>query len=204
MTTAAERRHLGRISRLGCVQKSECSMSDDEIWKVLPLYGGHYEVSNMGRIRAKDRIVRKFSILCGKDVDQKYKGRLLTPRKSDKYGHLSVTIGYERRNISLSIHRAVLLAFVGPCPEGMEGCHNNGNASDNRLENLRWDTHAANNADRKRHGRYAENEAHPMVRYSDEIVKAVRSSGLGPKKAAQQFGMSVSQAHRIIRGESRK
>lgn len=43
-------------------------------------------------------------------------------------------------------------AFVGPCPEGMEVCHNNGDCTDNRLENLRYDTKSANMLDRVRHG----------------------------------------------------
>jgi hypothetical protein len=33
----------------------------------------------------------------------------------------------------------------------METCHNNGNPADNRLENLRWDTHVANEADKRLH-----------------------------------------------------
>ena len=52
------------------------------------------------------------------------------------------------------IHRLVLEAFVGPCPEGMETCHNNGVRTDNRLENLRWDTSSANNDDIVKHGRH--------------------------------------------------
>lgn len=50
------------------------------------------------------------------------------------------------------MHRLMLLAFVGPCPDGMEACHNNGDPSDNRLDNLRWDTKQSNQADRIEHG----------------------------------------------------
>ena len=35
----------------------------------------------------------------------------------------------------------------------MEGCHNDGNPLNNRLENLRWDTHLENCRDTIRHGR---------------------------------------------------
>ncbi len=51
------------------------------------------------------------------------------------------------------IHRLVLEAFVGPCPEGMEACHNNDVRQDNRLENLRWDTRSANHIDAVSNGR---------------------------------------------------
>lgn len=41
---------------------------------------------------------------------------------------------------------------MGPCPDGMEACHNNGDQLDNRIENLRWDTHSANIYDQVAHG----------------------------------------------------
>lgn len=55
------------------------------------------------------------------------------------------------------VHRLVLTAFVGPCPEGMEACHNDGDKLNNRLDNLRWDTRDANRADSYAHG------THPAV-----------------------------------------
>ena len=44
----------------------------------------------------------------------------------------------------ISVHRAVLLAWVGPCPEGCEADHLNGNNTDNRLCNLQWVTKSEN------------------------------------------------------------
>ena len=49
------------------------------------------------------------------------------------------------------IHRSVALAFLGETPDGMEVCHNNGIKSDNRLENLRFDTRSKNMLDVIRH-----------------------------------------------------
>jgi hypothetical protein len=131
-----------------------------EIWKPIPGYGDFYEASNLGNIRVKDREVEKFCGLTKTKVKQFYKGRLLKPSNSDKYGHKSVHIGYDKKRITVFVHKLILLAFVGPCPDGMECCHNNGIASDNRLENLRWDTHKNNNADRKRHGNYKKGKEH--------------------------------------------
>lgn len=50
------------------------------------------------------------------------------------------------------VHRLVLEAFVGPCPEGMEGCHGDGDPTNNSLGNLRWDTATSNQLDKVRHG----------------------------------------------------
>ena len=71
----------------------------------------------------------------------------------DPKGYYRVRFARDGKMINASVHRVVLEAFVGPCPEGHEACHNNGNPSDNRLENLRWDTKSANALDRVRDGR---------------------------------------------------
>lgn len=76
--------------------------------------------------------------------------KVLTPRRN-RAGYLTVLLSQGGRSKRVYVHRVVLEAFVGPCPEGMETCHNNGNPADNHLENLRWDTHAANEADKRLH-----------------------------------------------------
>jgi hypothetical protein len=50
------------------------------------------------------------------------------------------------------VHRVILEAFRGPCPEGMEACHfPDPDPANNRIENLRWDTRAENYQDSLRH-----------------------------------------------------
>ncbi len=66
-----------------------------------------------------------------------------------------VTLWNAGSKVNKLVHRLVLEAFVGPCPNGMECCHNNGNPADNRLVNLRWDTTHNNNLDAFKHGVYA-------------------------------------------------
>lgn len=56
------------------------------------------------------------------------------------------------------IHRLVLMTFVGPCPEGMEACHLDGDVLNNGVENLRWDTHESNMGDKKEHGTMEHNK----------------------------------------------
>jgi hypothetical protein len=54
------------------------------------------------------------------------------------------------------VHRLVLAAFVGPCPEGMEVRHLDGNPANTRLANLRYGTHSENELDKVRHGTHHE------------------------------------------------
>jgi hypothetical protein len=162
-------------------------MTMEEIWKDIPGYGGHYMASNLGRIKVKARKIRKFCGLHGKEVEQIYKERLLSSTKADKYGHMSVHLGVDKKKYAVAVHRLVLFAFVGYPPNGHEGCHNNGIASDNRIENLRWDTHANNNLDRKKHGKYLSGKDHPMygTKMSDEHKAKLLSFHLGKKRSQE-------------------
>lgn len=175
--------------------------SYDEVWASVDGYGGHYEASSSGRIRVKDRVILKRHV-SGKMMKQTYSGKILSPSKADKYGHMSVSIGQSGAAFTVPVHRLVLLAFVGPCPDGLEACHNNGVASDNRIENLRWDTHASNNADRLTHGTYRRGEVHHCAKTSERNVSAAILAGLSNSEIMEKLGVSRSQAHRIRTGES--
>jgi hypothetical protein len=117
-----------------------------ETWKAVAGYEGLYEVSDMGRLRSLDRT----------DSRGRHRtGRVLTPRASGAYGHVAFDLyvgGVPRR---VTAHALVLETFIGPRPAGMEGCHNNGAPTDNRLANLRWDTTSENHRDSVRHGTHA-------------------------------------------------
>lgn len=74
-------------------------------------------------------------------------GRPLLQKRSGRY-RATVLRTPEGKARELKTHRLVLEAFVGPRPPGMVGCHGYGGPLDNSVGNLRWDTPAANTADR--------------------------------------------------------
>jgi len=105
------------------------------------------------------------------------------------------------------VHRLVLEAFVGPCPPGMVACHRNDDASDNRLENLRWDTHKGNAADAVRNGRYRIGPAHHAVRATESLVKAIRRAdriGVSCGLLARLTGLTESTIRNILKGHTWK
>lgn len=73
------------------------------------------------------------------------------------------------------VHRLVLEAFVGPCPEGMQACHNDGNPSNNCLHNLRWDTAKSNHADKVSHGTMPRGRTHPANKLTEAQVHEIRT-----------------------------
>lgn len=114
-----------------------------EAWRAIPGQERAYEVSDFGGARSLPRVITRSN-----DVTQTVPGRTLRP-VTGKNGYQSIVLpGRDRR----LLHRLVLLTFVGPCPEGMEGCHNDGDKLNNRLSNLRWDTRSSNAKDRTAHG----------------------------------------------------
>jgi len=110
-----------------------------ERWKAVPGFEGHYEVSDRGRVRSLDRRVWKLHSVYG-GAWHSLKGRMLRPGRCPS-GHTTVALG---KGNTVSIHRIVLLAFVGPCPDGMETLHLNHKPADNRLANLRYGTQSEN------------------------------------------------------------
>jgi hypothetical protein len=107
-----------------------------ERWLPIAGFEGVYEVSDLGRVRS---------------FAKSSSGRI---RKLSANSQGYVTVDLWRGNVqdTRRLHRIVLETFVGPAPEGTEGCHGNGVRLDNRLSNLRWDTRIENMADIGRHG----------------------------------------------------
>jgi hypothetical protein len=115
-------------------------------WRAVVGYEGLYEVSNTGLVRSLDRKVEDRRSV------RSYKGRLRIQVVSQS-GHHTVQLSKDAQPLTRFVHRMVLEAFVGPCPDGMEGCHNDGNPGNNHVSNLRWDTRSSNMLDKTRHGR---------------------------------------------------
>lgn len=115
---------------------------EDEIWKPVVGYEGMYEVSSLGRVKSLPRTNEY-----GRRVNGRFMSIILHPS-----GHTHVKLSIRGNSKHVSVHRLVLFAFDGPPPKGHEGCHNDGNPSNNHRSNLRWDTRSANQYDRVKHG----------------------------------------------------
>lgn len=113
-----------------------------EVWREIPGTRGGYSASSLGRVRSNDRITTS---------GRKWRGKILTP-STRRDGYLSVSTWTDGKQKTYLVHRAVLLAFRGPCPAGHEGLHRDGDRSNNALSNLAWGTHSENQHDQVRHG----------------------------------------------------
>jgi hypothetical protein len=100
----------------------------NENWRPIPGRAG-YEVSDLGRVRSIDRLVMKLA--CDGPAPHRLKGRVLKPGPTSR-GYLTVGLP----GGTALVHRLVLTAFSGECPDGFEAGHRNGDKTDNRLANL--------------------------------------------------------------------
>lgn len=146
MSTLAIRRASRNLPAKGQLelfpQVEQDSAYDRERWLPVPLPDwDDYEVSDMGRVRSwrvRGHTTRRSSM-----------PHLRRPTKAGK-GYFSVS---GRTGVKPKyVHRLVLFAFVGPCPEGMECRHLDGNRTNNRLSNLKWGTPEENTQDKIEHG----------------------------------------------------
>jgi hypothetical protein len=182
----------------------------DEQWREIAGFPD-YMISDHGRVHSRSRVLP----CCKAGSRQRtMPGRLMQGIAHIEKGRLSylgVRLFVGRKGYNKRIHRLVLDAFFGPCPEGLEGCHNDGNPANNYLSNLRWDTRTANAQDAVRHGRhktsFPKGEAHPRAKLTDEQVREIRSlySGAYGQIAAlaKQFGVARQSIDMIVRMKMR-
>jgi hypothetical protein len=105
-------------------------------------------------------------------------------------------------------HRLVLEAFKGPCPDGMECCHNDGNPLNNEIENLRWGTKLENMADKLKHGTDSRGEkCYKAILTTEavlEIWKDLKAKTLTLKEIGAKHGVSKSAIGNILYGNAWK
>ena len=142
-----------------------------EQWKPFP-EDDRYQVSTLGRVRGP-------------------RGDLRTPACKAR-GYEYVGINRKQR----AVHHLVLLTFVGPCPAGYEACHADDVRTNNRLSNLRWDTHQANIDDKVRNGN---SRGKKPCLTADQLTELalLRSQGVKLSELAALYGISPGYVSKI-------
>lgn len=121
-------------------------MLQDTSERWLPVVGWelYYMVSDWGRVRSLPRR--------GIKRNRQYGGIMLRPQPINRLGHLGIHLSRNNESTFFLVHRLVTAAFIGPCPEGMQVRHLDGNPVNNALSNLAYGTPAEDHQDKLRHG----------------------------------------------------
>lgn len=173
-----------------------------ENWKPVVGHDG-YEVSDLGGVRSLDR-TRTFPSTNGTGhefmLTRTYRGKILTAVPNRKRGgHLYLFLG---RGKIYAVHRLVLEAFKGPCPEGMEALHGNGDETVNELWNLRWGTHDENMKESSAHGAVSRGDNHFCAKLTAADVLQIRASTDPSPTVAARYGVGSRTIRKIRRRET--
>lgn len=161
-----------------------------ETWKKVTVPGFEsYSISSHGRVRGP-RTMRK--------VRENHGGYLI----------FNASAGGKQR--TLYVHKCVAEAFLGPCPEGMQVNHKDGDKWNNVPENLEYVTPKANTRHAMARGlrRYRYGEEHQNSTITEDVVREIRrlyrTTRLSCREIGDRFGLKYNHAWAIATGRSWK
>ena len=171
-----------------------------EVWRDIKGYEGHYQVSNLGRVRSLDR-----EVPLGKTT-KKIKGKI-RKQVPHKIGYLALNLSKNKEVKGYLVHRLVALHFVDNVNEYPEVNHINGIKDDNRATNLEWCT-------RKQNLKHATDMGLTKQTGTDSsLAKLTKDEVLKVRKAykkdgsttyedlASEFNVGASTIGRVVRKE---
>ena len=170
-----------------------------EIWRSVVGYECLYSVSTEGRVRGERKTRDR-----GRGVLAIVRERILRPFAGKNYNSVSLVNGESKK--TKNVHSLVAEAFLGKLEKGKCVCHINGDARDNRLSNLRYDTYSGNMLDKKTHGTNQEGEVHYKHILTEDQARYILSVR-GKKtcsELSEKFGVSISTISKINTGKNWK
>lgn len=175
-----------------------------ETWREVEGFEGYYAVSDLGRVKS---LARSVWISPSSQAPHGYlrrvRERVLRPCLNSQGRH-SVTLWKEHEYKICAVHALVMSAFVGPMPEGMERCHNDGNPTNNALTNLRYDTPVNNSADKRVHGTHLQGSMLSWAKLDESDVQAIRhayAEGETQLAIATRYGVQQPAISRVLSGK---
>jgi hypothetical protein len=137
-----------------------------EIWRDVVGFEDAYQVSNIGRVRSKSRVLKPARITGG---------------------YLAVSLGYNKQR---TIHRLVAAAFFGPSTQMV--LHKDGDRQNNVVENLYHGDYFDNAADAIRHGTQVRGERQHAAKLTEDIVRFIRASPESGAALARQLNVTTA------------
>lgn len=158
-----------------------------EEWRPIPHWEDLYIVSSKGRVRSLHPKKSKTDGLVGSVIHGRRYAYLCRNGNESKY----------------PISRLVLLTFCGPAPSGYHAAHLNGDAMDDRLENLAWVTPKENEAHKEQHGTKLWGEQLPLAKLNPDKVRQIRilrGEGKTYKEIASLFKVHWDTVREVVLG----
>jgi hypothetical protein len=162
----------------------------EEVWKDVKDFEGLYQVSNLGNVK---RLVSKGVL------NERAIGRIL-----DRDGYLRRTLCKNSLCKQITEHRLVATAFIENHQNKATINHINGIKTDNRVENLEWNTNLENSQHAVSSGLTDfKGTKHPRCKLTDQQVLEIREIGFSQTRMSlsKKYGVSRANILGIIRGK---
>lgn len=155
-------------------------------WRCLGCVGfPHYEVSDCGQVRRKER-----------------RGKPLSPWVL-RNGYLQVQLWHENQPRAFTVHRLVATAFLtAASADAVFVNHIDADKKNNCVRNLEWVTPAQNSAHAARMGLVARGTRNPKAKMNEGAVRELRErfeGGENSYELARSFGIAQSSALAIAK-----
>lgn len=163
----------------------------EEIWKDIKDFEGLYKVSNLGNVK---RLVS----------ERVFEERLIC-RNIDRYGYVKRSLNKKGIQKSITEHRLVAVAFIENPENKITVNHINGIKTDNRVENLEWNTNLENKQHAVNSGlTNLKGVNHPKCKLSEKQVLEIREIGFSQTRTSlsKKYGVCRNSILRIIMGKN--
>jgi len=166
-----------------------------KIWKAIPGFEG-YEVARFGKVRSHNS-----------QYGTRKTPRILKP-SIDSCGYAHIGLFRNSVRFSRTVHQLVLEVFVGPRPEGYQCCHNDGNPSNNHINNLRWDSAKNNSIDKTKHGTMSNGERQHLSKLKAIDIPEIRrlriEEHISYRVIGEKFGVTPATIWSVLSGKTWK
>jgi len=124
----------------------------------------------------------------------------------DAYGYRCYTFWQDGRKLNRKAHRLVATAFLCPQPSPKhEVCHTDNDRTNNHWSNLRWDTRAGNEADKRVVKKDNAGERHGLAKLTipivQDIIRRYNAGGITQQKLADEYGIHQVAVSQLVRGK---
>lgn len=160
---------------------------EGEIWKDIAGYEGYYQVSNKGRIKSVNRVVKHTS-----SGYLTLKEKLIKCRANNRDGYIRCSLCKNKKVSTFLVHRLVAFAFIKNLENKPHINHLDEIKTNNVVENLEWVTQKENN-DYSNTG-FKNGTCHFNAKLTEREVREIRKlcslDGYTATKLAKMFNVS--------------
>lgn len=162
----------------------------EEVWKDVKGFEGLYQVSNFGNVKR---------LISQRVFAERFIGRTI-----DRYGYVKRMLSKDGKNNYFTEHRLVAIAFIDNPNDKATVNHKNGIKTDNRVENLEWNTTIENHKHAIDTGlKDQKGIKHHKCKLTEEQVVEIKKIGFSQTRMSlsKRYGVSRTNILGIIRGQ---